>query len=47
VFAGTLGVQAPFGGYKQSGIGREHAELGIREYCQIKSVVIKVPEKLC
>ncbi|GAK04506.1 LOW QUALITY PROTEIN: aldehyde dehydrogenase [Geomicrobium sp. JCM 19037] len=30
---------APFGGYKQSGIGREWGDYGIEEYLEIKSVV--------
>jgi acyl-CoA reductase-like NAD-dependent aldehyde dehydrogenase len=29
---------APFGGYKQSGIGREFGEFGFEEYLQVKSV---------
>jgi len=28
----------PFGGYKQSGIGREHGTIGFRELCQIKVI---------
>ena len=28
----------PFGGYKQSGMGREHGVIGFRELCQIKVV---------
>lgn len=30
-------ARAPFGGYKQSGNGREHAEWGLHEYFEIKS----------
>uniref|UniRef100_T1KZR2 Aldehyde dehydrogenase domain-containing protein n=2 Tax=Tetranychus urticae TaxID=32264 RepID=T1KZR2_TETUR len=41
----AFGAQMPFGGYKMSGIGREGGEDGIKEYCQIKSVVIAIPQK--
>jgi len=37
--------QVPFGGYKESGIGREHGEDGLKEYCEIKTVTIKIPQK--
>jgi retinal dehydrogenase len=37
--------QAPFGGFKESGIGREYSEEGIKEYCQVKTVTIKIPHK--
>jgi acyl-CoA reductase-like NAD-dependent aldehyde dehydrogenase len=30
----------PFGGYKWSGIGREHGSEAIREYSPVKTVVI-------
>jgi len=33
---------APFGGFKQSGIGRELGEYGLEQYCEIKSVIAKV-----
>ncbi|XP_077492861.1 LOW QUALITY PROTEIN: aldehyde dehydrogenase, mitochondrial-like [Amblyomma americanum] len=40
-----MGPQAPFGGYKMSGIGREFGEDGILEYTQIKTVVTNIPVK--
>jgi len=30
---------APFGGYKQSGNGREYAEWGIHDFCEIKAII--------
>jgi acyl-CoA reductase-like NAD-dependent aldehyde dehydrogenase len=33
---------APFGGYKQSGIGREFGEYGLEEYLELKA--IQMPE---
>ena len=38
---GVGGVQAPVGGYKQSGIGREKGMAAIRNYVQAKNVVIR------
>ncbi|TPX32255.1 hypothetical protein SmJEL517_g04560 [Synchytrium microbalum] len=37
-----VSVQMPFGGYKQSGIGRELGEYGLQEYFQVKSVFINL-----
>lgn len=33
-----LDFKAPFGGYKQSGNGREYAEYGLKEFLEVKSV---------
>jgi aldehyde dehydrogenase (NAD+) len=33
---------APFGGYRQSGIGREHGPYGLAEYLELKAV--QLPE---
>ena len=50
VRAGTVWVNcydvfdaaAPFGGFKQSGIGRELGEYGLQQYTEIKTVTIKL-----
>jgi len=39
-------IQMPFGGFKESGIGREFGLDGLRQYYEIKSVAIKVPFKV-
>ncbi|XP_014679627.1 PREDICTED: retinal dehydrogenase 1-like [Priapulus caudatus] len=39
------GPSTPFGGFKMSGIGREGGEYGLHEFCEIKTVVIKIPQK--
>lgn len=36
---GGTDFSAPFGGYKQSGIGREWGDYGIEEYLEVKSIV--------
>ncbi len=38
----TPSVQTPFGGYKQSGIGREGGLEGLREYLQAKAIHINM-----
>jgi len=53
VRAGTVWVnaynavtpQAPFGGFKMSGVGRELGEYGLQQYVEVKNVVIKIPQK--
>jgi aldehyde dehydrogenase (NAD+) len=50
VRAGTVWVNcydvfdaaAPFGGFKQSGIGREMGEYGLQQYTEIKTVTVKL-----
>ena len=38
----TCGPGSPFGGYKQSGIGRERGLLALQNYTQVKNVVVRV-----
>ncbi len=50
VEAGTVGInsafnisiQTPFGGWKQSGYGRESGEEGLKEYLQAKAIHINL-----
>ncbi len=50
VRAGTIWVNcyniidpaAPFGGFKQSGIGRELGEYGLQQYTEVKTVTVKL-----
>jgi aldehyde dehydrogenase (NAD+) len=52
VRAGTVWVNtfdafdatSPFGGFKDSGIGRELGEAGLRNYLETKTVIIKRPD---
>jgi aldehyde dehydrogenase (NAD+) len=37
-------VNSPFGGYKNSGIGREMGEYGLKNYTEVKTVIIKRPD---
>jgi len=43
VNAGGLDFNSPFGGYKQSGNGREFGKFGLEEFMEIKSVIGDVP----
>ena len=38
----VLDTRAPFGGFKQSGIGRELGEYGLQQYTEIKTVTLKL-----
>jgi aldehyde dehydrogenase (NAD+) len=52
--AGTVWVNAhnvlsfgvPFGGFKQSGIGRDLGEYAVHEYTQVKAVITQLPTGL-
>lgn len=39
---GVLSGATPFGGFKQSGLGREYGEYGLQQYTEIKTVTMKV-----
>lgn len=39
---GFVNGSTPFGGFKQSGVGREYGEYGLQQYTELKTVTIKV-----
>lgn len=41
----VLDAQAPFGGYKMSGQGRENGEYALTNYTETKSVIVKLKQK--
>ena len=38
VNGGAFNPQAPFGGYKQSGVGREYGRFGLEEFLEVKAL---------
>ena len=38
----AAGVEVPFGGYKQSGVGREKGLEALHQYRQVKSVILSL-----
>ncbi|CAH0399540.1 unnamed protein product [Chilo suppressalis] len=41
----VFGNQVPFGGFKQSGIGRENGPYSLNNYTEVKAIVIKLTDK--
>ena len=42
----AIDAAMPFGGFKQSGSGRELGEYGLHEYTEVKNVVVPLDAKL-
>ncbi|XP_006823202.1 aldehyde dehydrogenase, cytosolic 2-like, partial [Saccoglossus kowalevskii] len=42
---GAIRPNAPFGGFKMSGNGREYGEYGLNAFTEIKTVTVKLPNK--
>lgn len=42
----TMAHQAPFGGFKDSGLGRENGSKAVEAYLEEKTVIISLPKKL-
>ena len=38
--SGVRDIMAPFGGYKESGLGREGGPMGFEEFLEVKSIFI-------
>jgi aldehyde dehydrogenase (NAD+) len=41
----VFGVQTPFGGFKESGCGREMGEYGLQQYTEVKCIITAVAQK--
>ena len=39
----SYGADAPFGGYKASGVGRQNGIEGFLQYTEIKTIAVSVP----